>query len=103
MPSNHPEMHAFTVLGLGVAGWLLSDELSAEERRLVGTWRLRPDQSGRVACWTFHADRSFSMWQAVPTTSGEIGRGGRWSARGGTIVADPEEVSSAGRSVRSAN
>ena len=51
------------VFALGAAWWLFSDSLTAEEQRLVGTWRLivpglRRSAEDTTAVWTFKRDRT---------------------------------------------
>jgi hypothetical protein len=79
------------VVGLGAVWWLYGDGLSAEERRLVGTW---PRGSGKpgdnVARWELSANRRWHALFAVPPAgwSGELD--GRWSIRDGKIYIDQE-------------
>jgi len=47
---------ALAVAALGAVWWLLSDGLSAEERRLVGTWRLRLDSGDIIGTWVVGSD-----------------------------------------------
>jgi hypothetical protein len=91
MPRRRLVLVALAVVALGAAWWLLSDGLSAEERRLVGTWRRRELPSGRLLpeLIAFDRDRRFHF--------GEVGQPkdpdqlpSWWSIRVGMLVLDNE-------------
>jgi hypothetical protein len=86
---------AFAVFALGAAWWLLSDGLSAEERRLVGTWELTSEEPRHSGAWTFRADRSFVLHQSGPLMGRASRvqswtRSGRWAACNGVITLDDQ-------------
>lgn len=69
------------VAALGAAWWFYGDGLTAEERRLVGTWR----HSDNLA-FVFCADRRCWIVQHKQNRSREC----RWSVRDGIISFDNE-------------
>jgi hypothetical protein len=78
----------------GVASWASADRLTAEERALVGTWRLAPGASGGSATWVFGPDRRSYICLRGPADSedaDEIVQSGRWSMQDGVIVVDGED------------
>jgi hypothetical protein len=78
---------SFAVVALGAAWGLLSDGLTAEERRLVGTWKYDDWQAkGLTRLAEFHSDgRCFCPTDAAPN-----GMSCWWSVRGGSILFDCE-------------
>jgi hypothetical protein len=82
---------AVAAAALGAAWWWFATGLSAEERRLEGTWRYHDTTSGR---WTntliLVADRQY--WDVPAGSRGPVGAppDGRWSIRGGELVVDLE-------------
>jgi hypothetical protein len=78
------------VVALGAAWWLYGDGLTAEERRLVGTWRNLDSRTGEwVGTMTFLPDHTHVY---VPR-SGQPRPGSRshlWHIRDGAIVFDYE-------------
>jgi hypothetical protein len=67
------------VVALGAAWWLYSDGLSAEERRLVGTW------NDGLVVFQFTAGHRCEM------VDGDNRFPGRWSIRGDCLVIDFEQ------------
>jgi hypothetical protein len=76
---------------VAAAWWLLSDGLTAEERRLVGAWRRHDESVGSFGMYvlTLDPDRTARMtalgmpWRAeVPPYD--------WDVKGGVIVVEPE-------------
>jgi hypothetical protein len=77
---------ALAVLAIGTAWWLLSDGLTVEERRLVGTWTFKgaPRESPGFQV-VFGPDRKYEV-----RILGLLGDGpsGRWAMEGSTRAPD---------------
>jgi hypothetical protein len=81
-----------TPFGGFAAWWLLSDRLSAEERRLVGTWHVPTETVGSVTM-VVTADRRAT----ITLVGSDFGDGplkheetGRWAFREGEFILDKE-------------
>jgi hypothetical protein len=88
---------ALAVLAVGLAWWLWPDGLSAEEERLVGTWREVTDNPGNNFTVTFTPDRGWTHLRERRTTSHTYS--GRWSLRGAELTVD-REPNRIGRTLR---
>jgi hypothetical protein len=79
-------------LALGTMWWLFTDRLTAEERSLVGTWKMCPHPILGSGEWTFGSDRQSRSWRRGPSESGSTGRFGYWHLRGNTIIIEDEDA-----------
>lgn len=79
------------VVALGATWWLSAERLTAEEQRLVGTWRLTPDPIEGHGIWTLKADHTYDL-RRWSSRIGQLGydASGRWNLRGGAIVLEGE-------------
>jgi hypothetical protein len=83
-------------VALGAAWWLFTDRLTAEEQRLVGTWKIAPSPLDGSATWVFGPDRRSYLClrgQGDREDADEIVMSGRWSKRDGVIIVDGEDNS----------
>jgi hypothetical protein len=77
------------LVALGAAWWLLSDGLTAEERRLVGRWVYRDPATGKPQSLTeFTADR-LAVTEFIGGIRFQL-HVERWSIRDGELVSDFE-------------
>jgi hypothetical protein len=74
------------VVAIGAAWWLFADGLSAEERRFVGTWRLR--QNEPFLTLTFTTDHRCSRSARYPSWTNVTP--GHWWIRGERVFMDLE-------------
>ncbi|HEY1381365.1 MAG TPA: hypothetical protein VGF55_31480 [Gemmataceae bacterium] len=83
---------ASTLLALGLVWWVFSDPLSADERALVGAWRLKTPTAGRDSLLVFRADRTctWTTWAGPGRARATAVEVARWSVRGGRLVLDYE-------------
>jgi hypothetical protein len=83
---------AIALVAFAAAWWLLADGLSAEERRLVGTWRSDSDSGRGADFWRFAPDRRSYRWHQAPNgnSRGTVPLAGPWSVAGGEIIMDGE-------------
>jgi hypothetical protein len=90
---------ALAVVALGAAWWLLSDPLSAEEQRFVGTWRRSVDDGAMTCTLGLAADRQWL--QRVVVTAGWGGEEGTcWAVRSGELILDAETIRVQSRPLR---
>jgi hypothetical protein len=91
MPRHRLVLAAVAAAVLG-AWWLLSDGLTAEERRLVGVWRTEPAGGGWFYC-ELGSDGAFRWGRRGTLNDGNfaiVDFTGRWAVRSGQIVLDAE-------------
>jgi len=76
----------------GAVWWAFCDGLTAEKRRLVGTWRWAGGDGG-TGTWAFQRDRTASQelrWEPGGLLQTVVWPPARWSVSGGAIVIDAE-------------
>jgi hypothetical protein len=81
---------ALALVAIGGAWWLSLDSLSAEEQKLVGTWRLSANSPGESGVWELWPNRVCRMRFQPPAPAGGYRILGRWSGRAGQLVVDSE-------------
>ena len=89
MTRRRATLGVLAFVALGAAWWLLSDGLSAEERRLVGTWRLCFAGEPTSYLMVLSSDRR-GQSEVIGDDSSYYRPPFRWSARRGVVVFDPE-------------
>jgi hypothetical protein len=81
---------AMLAAGLGIAWWALRQPLSAEEQRLVGTWKYQWDgHPGDLGLeYEFRSDRTCRIRSINPKTGAQTGdsAGSTWRLSGGTLT-----------------
>jgi hypothetical protein len=78
------------VFALGVAWWLYSDRLSAEEQLMVGTWHLNMQSIAMRLALEIRADRHAHLSEFIGGIGGREVASGRWTVKDGAFVFDPE-------------